>query len=127
MSIPVAIADLVAKTGEFGWAYLLTVGDDQRPRIVAVAPSWGDQILAMQVGHRTAQNVSARPAVSICYPPIEDGGYSLIVDGQASLVGELDVHFAPSKAVLHRPAPVGFEEPAAGCGSDCVPVSPSGS
>jgi len=39
MSIPVAIEDLAAATGEYGWAYLLTVRDDLRPQIVAVTPA----------------------------------------------------------------------------------------
>jgi len=123
MSIPVAIADLVAKTEEYDWAYLLTVRDDQRPHIVAVSPVWNGEFLTVDVGRRTSQNVSARPSISLCYPPTEAGAYSLIVDGQGHVVGDDEVQFSPTDAVLHRPAPAGFEGSSTGCGSDCVPVT----
>ena len=122
MSIPVAIDDLAAATGEYGWAYLLTVRDDLRPHIVAVTPTWEGDQLVMSVGRGTARNAAARTAISLCYPPAADGGYSLIVDGTAALDGESTVRFAPSGAVLHRPAPEGFTGSKAGCGNDCGPV-----
>jgi hypothetical protein len=125
MSIPVAISDLVAKTEEFEWAYLLTVRDDQRPHVVAVSPVWLDETLTMNVGTRTADNIRARPSISLCYPPGEPGGYSLIVDGEAQAAASGDVQFVPTGAVLHRPAPASFEGSQTGCGSDCRPVSPS--
>jgi hypothetical protein len=126
MSIPVAIEDLVAATGERGWAYLLTVSDDQRPHVVAVDPIWDDEVLVIDVGRGTARNAAARPSISLCYPPVQDGGYSLIVDGDAAVEGESVVRFAPTGAVLHRPAPVGFNGSPTGCGNDCEPVGPSG-
>ena len=126
MSIPVAIDDLTAATGEYDWAYLLTVRDDLRPHIVAVAPAWDGAQLVMDVGRGTALNAAARSSISLCYPPVDDGGYSLIVDGEASVDGEATVRFSPSGAVLHRPAPAGFPGSAAGCGNDCEPVGPSG-
>lgn len=126
MSIPVAIDDLAAATGEYGWAYLLTVRDDLRPHIVAVTPSWEGDRLTMRVGSGTARNAAQRPSVSLCYPPVDAGGYSLIVDGEASVEHDAIVRFAPSGAVLHRPAPDGFTGSATGCGNDCEPVGPSG-
>jgi hypothetical protein len=45
------------------------------------------------------------------WAPVEDGGFSLIVDGRASVDGERVV-LRPEKAILHRQA--------AGGGSDCV-------
>jgi hypothetical protein len=126
MSIPVTIDDLASATGEYGWAYLLTVRDDLRPHIVAVSPTWvGDQ-LVMAVGRGTARNAAARPSISLCYPPVEEGGYSLIVDGDASIEGAETVRFTPTGAVLHRPAPDGFTGSPTGCGNDCEPVGPSG-
>jgi hypothetical protein len=125
MSIPVALADLVAQTEEFGWAYLLTVRDDQRPHVVAVSPVWADEALTMNVGTRTAENIRARSSISLCYPPVEPGGYSLIVDGEAEAAASGDVQFVPSGAVLHRPAQADFEGSQDGCASDCLPVSPA--
>ena len=126
MSIPVAIERLAAAIGEYGWAYLLTVRDDLRPHIVAVVPTWEADRLVMSVGRGTARNAAARTAISLCYPPVTDGGYSLIVDGTAAVDGESTVSFAPTGAVLHRPAADGSTGPKAGCGNDCDPVDPSG-
>jgi hypothetical protein len=126
MSIPVAIEDLVAATAEYGWAYFLTVRDDLRPHIVAVTPVWDGDRLAMSVGRGTASHATARPAVSLCYPPTVAGGYSLIVDGTAHVGDNAAVRFEPTGAVLHRPAPAGFTGSATGCGNDCEPVGPSG-
>lgn len=127
MSIPVEIADLRLALEEFGWAYLLTVRDDQRPHVVAVSPVWDGDELVAAVGGGTARNATARPQVSLCYPPSPPDGYSLIVDGTAT-AGERDgeqvVRFAPTTAVKHRPAPDGFEGSPTGCASDCVPVTP---
>jgi len=127
MSIPVAIDDLAAATAERPWAYLLTVRDDLRPHIVAVSPTWDADALVMEVGRGTARNAGARSSISLCFPPVEEGDYSLIVDGDATVdAGGSRVRFAPSGAVLHRPAPAGFTGSATGCGNDCEPVGPSG-
>jgi hypothetical protein len=122
MSIPVAIDDLAAATAEYGWAYLLTVRDDLRPHIVAVDATWDDDHLAIAVGRGTARNAAARSSISLCYPPVEEGGYSLIVDGDATVVGDTTLRFAPTGAVLHRPAVPGFDGSSTGCGNDCEPV-----
>lgn len=123
MSIPVAIDDLAAAIERHGWAYLLTVRHDLRAHIVAVTPVWDDATLVMEVGRGTARNASERPAISLCYPPLEPDGYSLIIDGDAVVAGESTVRFAPTGAVQHRPAPAGFTGSATGCGNDCEPVS----
>jgi hypothetical protein len=126
MSIPVAIDDLVEATGERAWAYLLTVSDDLRPHIVAVTPEWDGEVLTMEVGRGTARNARARPAVSLCYPPITSDGDSLIVDGTAAVATDGGVRFSPTGAVLHRPAPAGAGASGTGCGNDCEPVGTSG-
>ena len=123
MSIPVELPDLQAKTAEYRWAYLLTVRDDSRPHIVAVSPQWDGDVLTMPVGRGTATNAQTRAAISLCYPPIDEGGYSLIVDGTATVDDQM-VRFSPSGAVLHRPAGPGFGGSVTGCANDCAPVSP---
>jgi hypothetical protein len=104
MSIAVPLDELEAVTAGYGWAYLLTVRDDQRPHVVAVSPIWDDTVLVAEVGRSTASHVAARPDISLCYPPIEADGYSLIVDGTGAVEGQT-VRFTPADAVLHRPAP----------------------
>lgn len=104
MSIPVAIDDLASTTAEYGWAYLLTVRDDLRPHVVAVSPTWDGDHLVVHVGRGTAGNAAQRPSISLCYPPTDVGGYSLIVDGTAEVGDDQSVRFVPTGAVLHRPA-----------------------
>lgn len=122
MSVPVELPDLRAKTLEYGWAYLLTVRDDARPHVVAVTPEWDGDDLTMSVGRGTAANAAARSSISLCYPPVEPDGYSLIVDGEAT-VGDAVVRFAPTGAVLHRPATPDSPPSATGCADDCRPVT----
>ena len=126
MSIPVDLADLATAISEHRFAYLLTVRDDLRAHVVAVHPTWAGERLVMAVGRGTANNAGERPSISLCYPPVEDDGYSLIIDGDAAIAGESTLTFAPTGAVLHRPAPSGFGGSSTGCGNDCEPVGPSG-
>ncbi len=128
MSIPVALEELVSAVSRYGPSpYLLTVGSDGRPHAVAVAIRWSGQDLVASVGRRTAANAEARPLVSLVWAPVEVGvgGYSLIVDGDASVtVGAegAEVFVVPTKAVLHRAAPQ-TGDGTTGCGSDCVPLT----
>ena len=127
MSIPVEISDLAAALDDYGWAYLLTVRADGRPHVVAVSPAWEDAQLVTPFGRGTGANVADRPNVSLCYPPADRDGYSLIVDGDGMVDDDgTTMRFRPTTAVLHRPAPEGFVGSPTGCGQDCVPVSPKG-
>jgi len=103
------------------------VSDDGRPHAVSVPVAWAGDDLVAETGRRTARNAVARSAVSVLWAPLEPGGYSLIVDGEAG-VSTLDdpgreggrIAVRPSAAVLHRSAagPDGL----GACGSDCEPV-----
>jgi hypothetical protein len=118
VSVPVSLAELreaVTKAGSH--AFLLTVTGDGRPHAVSVTPSWDGDRLAVSVGSGTAANATDRPAVTLLWPPVEDGGYSLIVDGSAGVDGGR-VAVQPAKAVWHRTA-VATD---GGARSDCVPV-----
>ena len=131
MSIPVALADLRAKTSEYTWAYLLTVRPDATPHLVSLSPQWDGDELLMSVSAGTARNSTAGATVTLCYPPLDHDEYSLIVDGLASAVESADgsvpdgkhlIRFEPSGAVLHRSASPGFADSATGCANDCLPV-----
>jgi len=135
MSIPVELPDLQAKTAEYTWAYLLTVRPDATPHLVSLATQWNDDALLMSVSQGTARNASACMQVTLCYPPLDHDGYSLIVDGIAAPVdserpagtedvpeGKVLLRFEPSGAVLHRSAAPGFSNSATGCANDCLPV-----
>ena len=127
MSIPVELAELSdALQGLERAPYLLTVGDDGRAHCVAVAWRWHDDELELEPGNRTLANASARPLVSLVWPPDEVGGYSLIVDADVthttrSESGDNVLRVRPTRAVLHRPATQASPAPD-GCGADCVPL-----
>ncbi len=104
VSIAVELDELPDKIGEFRWAYLLTVRDDQRPHVVAVSPAWRGDSLVVDVGRGTAANAATRPTITLCYPPPELTGFSLVVDGVATVEGD-QIMVRPTGAVLHRPAP----------------------
>lgn len=122
MSIPVELNALAEAAAAHPFAYLLTVRDDGRPHAVACSPAFeGGTLLVSEAGRRTSANAEARTNVSLVFPPAEIGGYSLIVDADATVDGT-DVRLTPTNAVLHRPAP-GVAEAPGSCGSDCVPVA----
>ena len=127
MSIPVPLERLRAAIAERGSsAYLLTVSDDGRPHAVHSAVRWEGEVLAAEVGRRSAANAVARAAVSLLYPLRAEGDYSLIVDGTAAVVPGDDgdrLLITPTRAVLHRPAAA--PDPTSGCGADCVPLLPA--
>lgn len=127
MSVKVDLGELGQHVAQHPFAYLLTVGDDLRAHAVAVQPTLDEGGLLMTgLGRRTSANLAARPDVSLVWPPHEPGGYSLIVDGRATVIGET-ARVEPGHAVLHRPAD--HADPAdpggaggTACGNDCVPL-----
>jgi hypothetical protein len=126
MSVKVDLDELARHVATYGLAYLLTVTDDQRAHVVAVRPVVDGEALRVDgLGGRTRANVEARPDVSLVWPPVTDGGYTLIVDGRATL-SEEGASLAPSHAVLHRPADHaadGQPSRTTSCDSDCLPVA----
>ena len=126
MSVKVDLGELGQHLQRHPFAYLLTVGEDLRAHAVAVQPTLEDGGLLMTgLGRRTSENLAARPDVSLVWPPHEPGGYSLIVDGRATVIDET-ARVEPGHAVLHRPADHAPDASAAtggtGCGNDCVPL-----
>ncbi len=108
MSVEVPIEQVFADVGSWGFCYLLTVSDDERPHLLALRPTVvgndGHRVLRLDAGGgRACRNATARPQVSLVFPPA-DAGMSLVVDGVASVDGSV-VNVAPTWAVLHRAAP----------------------
>jgi hypothetical protein len=104
MSIPVAVADLAEAAAPFGAAaFLLTAGDDGRPRIAHLRVTFADGGVVVDAGRGARANATARPLVTLLFPPYEPDGYSLIVDADATVRAD-DVLLVPTGAVLHRPA-----------------------
>lgn len=147
MSIPVELAHLRAKTTEYTWAYLLTVRPDATPHLVSISPQWSEQsgagdgagtdaMILLCVSAGTARNATAGATITLCYPPLDHDGYSLIVDGTAGAVDQVEgspsvdvpdgkqlIRFSPTGAVLHRSATPGFANSATGCANDCLPLT----
>ena len=110
MSIEVPITQLFDEIGRWGFGYLLTVSDDQRPHLLALRPAvetrGESRVLRLDAGGgRACRNASARPDVTLLFPPAEHSdGMSLVVDGVATVDDAL-VDVTPTWAVLHRAAP----------------------
>jgi hypothetical protein len=124
MSVKVDVSELAEKMRDYGFAYLLTVTDDSRTRAVAVTPEMTGEDLTFTdgLGRRTLANLSARPDVTLLWPPSDAGGYTLIADGRVTVADEVAT-FVPDHAVLHRPADHGAgASGATDCGNDCVPI-----
>jgi hypothetical protein len=114
VSVPVALDKLRGEVDRFGASpYVITVSDDGRPHAVTVTVAWDGDRLAAGAGRTTSANAGDRPLVSMLWPPYEPDGYSLIVDGTASIDADR-LLLLPARAVLHRPK--------AGPGMDCVTV-----
>jgi hypothetical protein len=117
MTLPVPIDKLREEMGRFGPAFLLTVTDDARPHAVAVAPEWDGDRLRVSAGRTSRRNAGDRPDVTLLWPAAGVGEFSLIVDATATVDDAAEtVSLAPTRAVLHRPAP-------GGTGSDCVDLA----
>ena len=122
MSVKVDLAMLADTMADYPFAYLLTVSDDHRAHAVAIQPAFRDGALRVQgLGGRTRANLEAHPEVTVLFPPAEDGGYSLIVDGRAAARDD-HADVVPAHAVLHRPADHAAAPADGSCGNDCVPI-----
>ena len=120
MTIPVELGDLAKAIAKYRFAYLLTNSTDAAPHAVAVVPVLeAGSLLVHGLGRRTRDNLLARPAVGLVWPPLSEADYSLIVDGQAALDGDV-LRIVPTRAVLHRPAPRAGPVAPGGCASDCM-------
>lgn len=109
MSIRVEMAELPGEIVARGPGFLLSSVMDSRPHAAhltfEVATAEDQVELRASAGRTARANCGNRPAVTILWPTVEPGGYSLIVDGEARLDGEEHVIVTAVSAVLHRPAP----------------------
>jgi hypothetical protein len=124
MSMKVELGELAERIREYGFAYLITVGESGRAHVLAVSPEVTDNGLFVGgIGKHSVDNAASRPDLTLVWPPTTDGGYSLIVDGTAT-VGDGELTVAPVKAILHRPAP-GADGTRVGSDCQTVPLPPS--
>src|SRR5205814_3208403 len=84
VSVPVALERLRDEVATYGSAaFVITVSDDGRPHVVSTRVSWNDDELIVAAGRHTLANAGARATATLLWPPVETGGYSLIVDGES--------------------------------------------
>jgi len=122
MSVKVDLDRLADTLTDFPFGYLVTVGDDYRAHTVAVSPAFADGAFAVgAVGKHTRANVSQHADVTIVWPPRQDGGYTLIVDGRGRLTDDA-LHVEPTRAVLHRSATPDSAATSPDGLHDCVPI-----
>ena len=125
MSIPVDVADLANALADFGSGYLLTVSEQGRVKAVTVEPRVeGDVVVVPGPGKGSTANIAVNPEVTLLFPPREHHGFTLLVDGTATVEGGPDgvARIRPATAVLHRPGSHADGPAAGACGQDCRPV-----
>lgn len=104
MSIAVPLEELAERVSERGPGYLLTTAAGSRPHVMHLQFTIDGAELRTTIGRSARRNIGDQAAVTLLWPPDEDGGYSLIVDATAEVEGEAGVVITASTAVLHRPA-----------------------
>jgi hypothetical protein len=102
MSYPVAAQDLARALEQYAEGYLLTVAVDATTRAVAVRPRLADGLVVVGAGRSSSANVTANPNVTVLCPPTVPKGFTLLIDGTATVVGE-EIRVRPTSVVLHRP------------------------
>lgn len=114
------LAELGTRLADFDVAYLVTVGDAGRAHVLSVWPELGASGLVVEgCGRHSQDNAVTHPDVTLVWPPSTPGGYSLIIDGSATVEGST-ITVAPTKAILHRPAP---GPDGRRTGSDCAEIA----
>ena len=103
MSIIVPIEELAEALAPYPWGYLLTVGEAHRTHALAVPTDFRDGALHLRGGRSSLSNAATEPQVTMLFPHPAPGGYSLIVDGAALIIGD-ELTISPQHAILHRPA-----------------------
>lgn len=106
--------------------YLITVTSAGKPHCSPVRVEWADSsedcLIVPAPRAWSTPPVGEKRPVSLLYPPVEPGGYSLVVDGDADGAAPL-LTVRVTRAVLHRRGQPARPDQTA-CGSDCVPIFP---
>ncbi|MDF1603338.1 pyridoxamine 5'-phosphate oxidase [Nocardioides sp. YIM 152315] len=104
MSVVVDLADLPERLQEFDRGYLLS-SRDGLVKAVSVRAARDDGTLRISTpGRGSVANVGANPKVTLLFPPLDNPGMTLLVDGISAADGD-DVVVTPTGAVLHKPVP----------------------
>jgi|SRR6478609_3672054 len=102
MSVVVDLADLPERLREFDRGYLLTAKDGLVKAVSVRAAAEDGGLLVVAPGGGSLRNIGVNPAVTLLFPPLDDPGMTLLVDGTAAAEGD-DIRVTPTSAVLHKP------------------------
>ena len=102
MSVVVDLADLPEQLKAFDRGYLLTAKDGLVKAVSVRATAEDGALRVPAPGRGSVANVGANPSVTLLFPPLENPGMTLLVDGTAAADGD-DVRVTPAGAVLHKP------------------------
>lgn len=113
------LAEAVSQYGRE--AYLLTIAHDG-PHVGQVTIELRGGVIGCLPGPSATKNIAREAHVSLFWPPMEAGGYALIINGTATseraAAGLVMAEIAVTKAVLHR-AGRAAEDAGGPCASDC--------
>ena len=101
MSVVVDLGDLPERLREFDRGYLLTSHDGVVKAVSVRAVAQDGTLLVATPGRGSVANVGTNPAVTLLFPPLENPGMTLLVDGTGAPEGD-DVRVTPTGAVLHK-------------------------
>ena len=101
MSVVVDLAEIPDRLREFDRGYLLTTRDGAVKAVSVRAVAEDGTLLVATPGRGSVTNVGGNPAVTLLFPPLENPGMTLLVDGTAAAEGD-DVRVTPTGAVLHK-------------------------
>jgi hypothetical protein len=104
VSIEVPLDELASTAAGRRFGYLVTVADDGHAHVVALVPEATGHRLRFDAGGSSCRNASARPTVTVVFPPTDADAFSIVVDGNATVDGDV-VDVTATRAVRHRPAP----------------------
>tara|TARA_R110002073_G_scaffold250152_1_gene412923 strand:- start:333 stop:710 length:378 start_codon:yes stop_codon:yes gene_type:complete len=116
------LEDAISRYGDE--AFLLTVGATG-PHTSSVRVELHGNTVICALGRSAGKNIAGEPRVSLFWPPLEKGGYALIMNGSANAVetaGEAPMaEITLTKSVFHRAGPRD-EEREGPCTADCQPI-----
>lgn len=117
------LEDAVAQYGNE--AFLLTVGPTG-PHTSSVRVQLNGNAVTCALGRSAGKNIANEPNISLFWPPLEKGGYALIMNGTANALetpgGEPMAEITLTKSVFHRAGPRD-EEREGPCTADCQPIA----
>lgn len=101
MSVVVDLGELPDRLADFDRGYLLTTRDGLVKAVSVRAVAEEGTLRVATPGRGSLANIGTTPTVTLLFPPLQEAGMTLLVDGTAVAEGD-DVRLTPTGAVLHK-------------------------